>query len=404
MHEAQAVAAANAQPAHARRSPRLAQGLAKDEEEDVEPQVHMAMGALLDSQPNAAVSNRDLTCAVQAGVALLEQRTPASYREAMAGPDAPKWQAATVKEVRACIAKKVWTVVQRPRGANVIPMKWVWKIKTDSDGNATEWKARLTPKGFRQKEGVDYGEVFARTGMYKSMRVGLSLTARWDHELEQLDVPTAFLNADLDEEIYMELPEGFSAAEAGADPAMQGDMVCKLHKALYGLKQAPRMWYIMITRFILETLGFKASVSDPCLFYKRSKTGRLILLFLFVDDMQGSFHGEDKAEWAALKALLVERFQTKDMGASTWILGMRIIRDRAARTITLDQELYVTKALEKYGLAQCKVADSQPVRRSCTRSQLPFRRCCGCGASCGSWASSRTRARWCMATISRPSQ
>ena len=81
------------------------------------------------------------------------------------------------------------------------------------------------------------------------------------------------------------------------------------------------------------------------MFFKRSCTGRLMLLFLFVDDMQISFHREDRAEWSVLKAHLVDRFKTKDMGESKWILGMRIQRDRKARTITLDQELYVTKAL-----------------------------------------------------------
>jgi hypothetical protein len=83
-----------------------------------------------------------------------------------------------------------------------------------------------------------------------------------------------------------------------------------------------------------------------------------MLLFLFVDDFQTSYHPEDQAEWNELKAKLVERFQTKDLGASTWILGMRITRDRKARTITLDQELYVTKALERHGMQQCKVAST----------------------------------------------
>ena len=132
-------------------------------------------------------------------------------------------------------------------------------------------------------------------------------------------------------------------------------MVCRVRKAIYGLKQAPRAWYLMVSKYIAEVLGFKTTVSDPCLFFQRSSSGRLMLIFLFVDDLQVGFHREDQAEWDALKAKLVERFQTKDLGPSTWILGMRIQRDRARRTITLDQELYVTKALERYGLLECKV-------------------------------------------------
>ena len=260
------------------------------------------------------------------------------------------------KEMEACEKLKVWNLVSRkdlPFTANILPVKWVYKIKTNENGTVTQHKARLTPKGFRQKEGVDYFEVFARTGMYKSMRAGLAMTAKWDHELDQLDVPTAFLNADVEEEVFMELPDGYRDGKE--------HLVCKLNKSLYGLKQAPRNWYLLFSKFLVGTLGLKASISDPCLFFKRSRTGRLMLLFLFVDDSQVSYHIEDKAEWDELKAKLVERFQTKDMGPSKWILGMKISRDRKARTITLDQELYVTKALEKYGLAQCKVAPTPEV-------------------------------------------
>jgi len=231
-------------------------------------------------------------------------------------------------------------------------VKWVFKVKTDETGAITQHKARLTPKGFRQKEGVDYFEVFARTGSYKAMRLGLSLAAKWDHELHQLDVPTAFLNAAVEEEVYMELPEGFTNGKDG--------LVCRLQKALYGLKQAPRNWYLLVSKFIAG-LGFRPTVSDPCLFHLRSRTGRLMLLFLFVDDFQVSFHRDDASEWSALKEQLVQQYKTKDMGESTWILGMRIQRDRKLRTLTLDQELYVSKALEKYGLAECKVADTPEV-------------------------------------------
>jgi hypothetical protein len=151
----------------------------------------------------------------------------------------------------------------------------------------------------------------------------------------------------------MEVPEGYRDDSQG--------MVCKLKKALYGLKQAPRNWYLLVSKFIIDEMGFKSTVSDGCLFRRRSSTGRLMLLFLFVDDFQVSYHAADRDEWNALKAKLVARFNTKDMGESKWILGMRITRNRKARTINLDQELYVTKALEKYGLAECKVADTPEV-------------------------------------------
>lgn len=315
-------------------------------------QVHMAMSALRRWQPPLQHQHPKLASAVSSGVGLLEQQTPSTYREAQASPDAMQWTAAMKKEMNSCEEMRAWSYVKRedlPRHANVLPAKWVYKIKTDETGAVTQFKARITPKGFRQKEGQDYFEVYARTGMYKSMRIGLSLAAKWDYEIDQMDVPTAFLNADVKEDIFMEIPEGFRDGREG--------MVCKLHKSLYGLKQAPRNWYLLVSDYLKE-IGFRATVSDPCLFFRRSSSGRLLLVFLFVDDFQVYYSREDKAEWDQIKAKLVDRFQTKDMGASKWILGMRIQRNRVARTITLDQELYVTKALEKYGLAECKVAET----------------------------------------------
>jgi transposase InsO family protein len=320
--------------------------------EDEEPQVHMAMCALRHLQlPEEQPQQAMLKSAVAAAIASLEQRTPQTYRQAMASPDAQKWKAGLQKEFQSCMNQKVWTVMRRdqlPKGSNVLPCKVVFKLKVDEHGHIVEYKARFTPKGFRQKHGVDFFDTYARTGQYKTLRGVLSLTAKWDHELAQFDVPTAFLNADVDEEIFMELPEGFE----------QPGMVCKLHKSLYGLKQAPRNWDRLVHAFITGDMGFKATVSDPSLYFKRSRSGRLMLIFRFVDDMQGSYHAEDAAEFQESVALLQQRFNIKKLNTATWMLGMRIRRDRKARTITLDQELYVSSALEKYGLQQCRAVST----------------------------------------------
>jgi hypothetical protein len=315
--------------------------------------VHMARSILCSTLPGGddrlSDSDAQLVCAVASGLALLEADTPATYKQAMQSEQATLWRKATDKEMAGCEAMGVWELVPRtsvPKWQIIIACKWVFKVKTDSSGAIDVYKARITPKGFLQREGINFFETFAATGKYKSLRLGLMVTAACGHNLEQMDVPQAFLNADVDEEVYMEVPEGYRAGKE--------HLVCRLKKALYGLKQAPRNWYLLISKFVADDLGYQATVSDPCLFFRRSKTGRLMLLFLFVDDFQTSYHPEDKAEWDALKAKLVDRFKTKDLGASTWILGMRITRDLKARTITLDQELYVTKALERHGMDQCK--------------------------------------------------
>jgi hypothetical protein len=319
--------------------------------------VHMAMAALCGMQPGGDMTFTEpqLVHAASVALAQLEERTPTTYAEAMASPERLKWKEALDKEMASINEMEVWDLVPRlsvPSSQIVLKCKWVFKIKTDEHGAITVYKARLTPKGFMQREGINVYETFAATGKYKSMRIGLSIAAACDYELDQMDVPVAFQQADLDEEVYMELPDGYRE--------LREHLVCKLKKALYGLKQGPRNWWLLISKFLVE-LGFKATVSDPCLFFKRSKTGRLLLLFLFVDDMQVGYFRDDRAEWAALKTLLVQRFNTKDMGPSTWILGMRITRNRKARTITLDQELYVTKALQRYGMQTCKMVSTPEV-------------------------------------------
>lgn len=286
---------------------------------------------------------------IEGGLDLLEARTPQSYAAAKASEDWPKWKAAMEKEIASCRENDTWQVVPRselPARANILPCKWVFKIKTDQNGVVTQYKARITPKGFRQKHGVDYFEVFAHTGKYKTLRLLLSLAATYDLELSQMDVPSAFVKAELEEDVYMEMPEGIE----------QAGMVCWLLKSLYGLKQAPRNWYLLFSSFIKEGLGFTACVSDPCLFFKRTRSGRLMLIFLFVDDMKGAFAKVDEEEWNEVKAKLKQRFDVKDLGESEWMLGMCITRVRSRRTIRLDQQLYTQKLLEKHGLLECKTA------------------------------------------------
>lgn len=279
--------------------------------------------------------------------ASITDRTPKTLREALSGKDAQKWIEARIKEYTSCINLKVWEEVDRaslPKGTNILPLKEVYKIKVDEKGAITIFKVRFTPKGFLQKKGKDYNETFARTAMYKTERLALALGALFDYEIVQYDVPTAFLNADVEEEVYMEMPKGF-----GKD-----GKVCRLRKSLYGLKQAPRNWDKLCHSFIIDKMGWTATVSDPSFYFKKSRSGRLMLIYRFVDDMQGQHHREDAAEFEESSALLRERFNIKKSETSTWMLGMRIKRDRAARTITLDQELYIQTALQRFGLGECR--------------------------------------------------
>lgn len=145
--------------------------------------------------------------------------------------------------------------------------------------------------------------------------------------------------------VYIEMPEGFKSNE--------GDFVLKLIKALYGIHQAPREWYLLVRNYIVKELGCKQCATDSCLFWKKSKTGKLILLAMFVDDYAVGFHQDDTDEWMALKKKFTSRFKSTDKGDAQHMLGMRIKRDRKRRIITLDQEVYITKKLEEFGMIKC---------------------------------------------------
>ncbi|KAK1607251.1 hypothetical protein QYE76_030924 [Lolium multiflorum] len=129
---------------------------------------------------------------------------PATYEEAMMSPDSNKWQEAMKSEMGSMYDNKVWTLVDLPDSRKAVENKWIFKRKTDADGNITVYKARLVAKGFRKIQGVDYDETFSPVAKLKSVRILLAIAAFFDYEIWQMDVKTAFLNGDIEEELYME--------------------------------------------------------------------------------------------------------------------------------------------------------------------------------------------------------
>jgi len=268
---------------------------------------------------------------------------PRSYAEAISQP---VWQQAISTELAAHADNGTWEYVRLPPGCKAIGSKWVFKFKLKSDGSIERAKARLTAKGFAQRHGVDYNETFAPVLYYSTLRVLLAFVAAEDYELQHLDVETAFLNAHVLEDLYMQVPDGVDAP-AGT--------VCKLRKALYGIKQAPHVWNVDVT-ITIESLGYVRSPHDECLFVKTSRTGRVMILPLFVDDSFPAYHTADASEFKEDKAKLMARYKIKDSGDATLVLGMRVTRDRVKRSLTLDQEVYVNKLLLDYGMDQCNSA------------------------------------------------
>ncbi|KAK1680072.1 hypothetical protein QYE76_040920 [Lolium multiflorum] len=173
---------------------------------------------------------------------------PATYEEAMMSPDSNKWQEAMKSEMGSMYDNKVWTLIELPDSRKAVENKWIFKRKTDADGNITVYKARLVAKGFRQIQGVDYDETFSPVAKLKSVRILLAIAAFFDYEIWQMDVKTAFLNGDIEEELYMVQPKGF------VDPK-NADKVCKLQRSIYGLKQASRSWNRRFDK-VIKDFGF----------------------------------------------------------------------------------------------------------------------------------------------------
>ena len=156
---------------------------------------------------------------------------PRTVKDALSGPNAREWMSAMQEELDSMKKNQVWELVDLPKGRKSVGNKWVLKIKRKADGSIDRYKARLVAKGFTQIEGVDYEETFSPVVRFASIRLILSLVSSLDLELYQMDVKTAFLNGELEEEIYMEQPSGFEVAG-------EEHKVCKLQRSIYGLKQA----------------------------------------------------------------------------------------------------------------------------------------------------------------------
>ena len=277
---------------------------------------------------------------------LSDSGEPECYDQAMQVEDSVKWESAMKDEMDSLMSNQTWELAELPPGKKALHNKWVYRIKEEHDGNK-RYKARLVVKGFQQKEGIDYNEIFSPVVKLTTVRLVLKIVAAENLHLEQLDVKTAFLHGDLEEELYMRQPEGFIKED-------KKNLVCRLKKSLYGLKQAPRQWYKKFDSF-MSSHGFTRCQADHCCYFKKFDNNFIILL-LYVDDMLVA--GSDMQEIVNLKQKLSKQFEMKDLGAAKQILGMRIKRDTNSRTLLLSQDKYINKVLSRFNMQNAKVVST----------------------------------------------
>uniref|UniRef100_A0A2N9IB18 CCHC-type domain-containing protein n=1 Tax=Fagus sylvatica TaxID=28930 RepID=A0A2N9IB18_FAGSY len=249
---------------------------------------------------------------------LTSSEDPSTFQEAIESSEKDKWMEAMVEENESLSKNKTWELTELPKGKKPIGCKWVFKKKEAvSEKEGERFKARLVAKGYSQRHGIDYDEVFSPVVRHTSIRAVLALVADQDLELEQLDVKTAFLHGNLEEEIFMEQPEGFK--QPGTE-----NLVCRLKKSLYGLKQSPRQWYKRFDSYMIQ-IGYTRCEYDCCVYVRILEDGSYIFLLLYVDDML-----------IAAKSMC------------------EVNRDREARKLWLSQKNYIRKVLEKFSMLDAK--------------------------------------------------
>ena len=268
-----------------------------------------------------------------------------TYDEARKRPDWPKWEEAIQKELENLKKSGTYELVKRPPGANIVGSKWVLRIKKNAAGEIEKYKARLVAKGFTQIYGVDYYETYAPVARLSSFRLLLAIAARNGWPVDAFDFDAAYLNSKLDEDevIYMDQPPGYETKE----PA---DWVWRLLKALYGLKQGARNWYEALRR-ALEELGFKRTDADHGVFYKKVPGG-IIIVAVHVDD--GAVTGNSRALIDKFKVEMDKKYKLTDLGPVNWLLGIKISRDLANKTISLSQHAYIEAIIDRFNFNDLK--------------------------------------------------
>ena len=258
---------------------------------------------------------------------------PSTYKQAMQSTDSTRWQHAIDKELKSISDYKVFSVVDKPAGIKLQTGRFLFKVKYTGQG--TIYKARLIAHGFKQVAGSDYWETYAPVSSSISTRVFLAMCATYGMTIHQMDIDTAFLIADLVEDIYMDPPVGMNVPLG---------KVLKLHKCLYGLKQSPRYFNQHLVSTLLG-MGFENFENEPCLF-KKMIDGKMVLATIYVDDILIAC--SDDIIIQRVKDQLAATYKMKDMGEMDWYLGMRCKRNKKTGAFTLNQTKYIEDVIAKF--------------------------------------------------------
>lgn len=283
-----------------------------------------------------------------------------TFREAISSPEKREWIKAIEEEKKSLMKNNTWNYidVEEADGKRILSNKWIFSKKEDG-----RFKARLVVRGCEQKSDFNYDEIFSPVVSSNSLRIMFAIATLNDYHILKFDIKTAFLYGDIQEEIFMQVPEGFN----------EPNKVCKLNKALYGLKQAPVTWNRKFTQ-VLNQKGLEPTMNEKCIF--KNEDGSVVLA-LYVDD--GILIGKDKEELEKILKELKREFEVKEDLNPNSFLGIEIQRTKAK--IKLTQEKYSKNLLHKFNMENSKfVATPSEIKTSRSGKPVhsfPFRESVG---------------------------
>ena len=285
------------------------------------------------------------------GTAARDIPTPKNFKEAVNSEFADYWNAAIATEIRNLESFNTWEWVPRPKDRKLIDSCWAFRVKANQKGEVDRMKARLCARGYREIWGQDYVETHAPVTCLASWRACLAQAAHHGRKIAILDIKSAYLMADVKEDIYLSPPEGLKV------PDNKKGWVLKLKRSLYGLKQAGRCWSQLLNEKMLE-LGMRPSTADPCLFLN-DEDGELMTVNVHVDDCMITY--TDERKYQRFRKRLESMFQISKSDDNNTFLGVVIERlpngkEDGRGPIYVHQKPYITDILARFRHTDCKPA------------------------------------------------
>ena len=280
---------------------------------------------------------------ISGGDTIGKVKVPNNYNEAISSPESKQWKEAMDEELKSLRINNTWVPgpAKLPAGRKTISTKWLFVVKLNEKNEIIRFKARLVARGFTQILGIDYDKTFAPVLQPALLRTLLAISAYNNWEIQQIDIKTAFLYSDLEEELYIELPNGQT----------NKNNIRKLNKSIYGLKQSSRQWNGKFNESLIK-LGFERLETDPCCYKRLNKRGEPIFIIIHVDD--AIFFGPNINEIKEVKENLKQEYKISDIGEMKYCLGWQIIRDRKNKTLKLTQENYTKEILKRFKMDKSK--------------------------------------------------